>query len=178
MVMGVERPYKLRVDNIDCKMTCGIVLMYQHRVLVVREKYSKLFGFPKGKRQMFASDRRWCESPFGAAKRELKEETGIDLDAFPHKVHYRIRKAYRRDNPNYLYLWIVELMQAPTNIHSVLQKDHLEIDVQCWVPVHLLKQSYYCPANKNRVFNDSITHFFRYFWKYEQKIVHPNPSLR
>lgn len=164
------RCYRLRVDNIDKRITCGIVVIYNNKILIVKEKYSGLYGFPKGKRQMFATDKRWCETLFEAGKRELREETSINLDKINYVSHYRIGKNYNYKRNDQLYLWIVEL-RDPLDVKSLKAND--EIKEIIWTSLDRLKQNY---KNHPKAFNESISHFFNYYYKYENKVLKNNKN--
>jgi 8-oxo-dGTP pyrophosphatase MutT (NUDIX family) len=75
--------------------SCGIVPFCKidevWHVLLIQHKSAKYWGFPKGH-----PDEEKRESPAATAKRELSEETGLQVDKFlsqhPFEEHYTFKK--------------------------------------------------------------------------------------
>jgi 8-oxo-dGTP pyrophosphatase MutT (NUDIX family) len=154
-------PY--RIDNLRKNECCGIVLTTKdHKVLILKERYSRKWGFPKGKRQIF-SNGRWCESGWEAAKRELMEETDIQLTKTA-RATYRIQGEYGPDR-KLLTLWVVQI-EEPLKVNTQVST---EIEDAVWIPIVDLWAKRFCdPIN---IFNTSVGHFFRFFQRYHEKIL-------
>lgn len=106
-------------------------------LIVLENNNHKKFGFPKGRKNNY-------ESPKQAAYRELKEETGIDLN----KIKYRTGGVVKRSN---VVLYIIYVDQDPK-----IKIDRKEIIRYEWVNILDL----FVKSQKNQdLYNRSIKAF-------------------
>lgn len=102
---------------------CGVILRCEEKILIVYQKASGLWGFPKGRKYE-------NEEIFVCAKRELLEETGIDLDKLKfRRSHTHSIGCFR--------LFDVSLQTCITNIHIV--PDEKEIEKIEWKTLHEIR---------------------------------------
>lgn len=124
------------------KVRCGVILISQKGdLLIVHEKSLPIslrkIGFPKGGRKYINNK---LERPLETAKRELKEEVGVDLNYVKHKILFTVRKC--------MILYCVRLLENVTI--RICEREILKFE---WVSFKNLSMRY--RTNKHK-YNMSI----------------------
>lgn len=113
--------------------TYGIFLIArkQRTVLIVRPTGSFFWSLPKG----LKDDPE--ESDFDAAKRELLEETNIDLDKYPHTMHTFAETTYPHKNKKLKCFFVSIPNEIKRNLkcNSFVYGDYPEVCEFQWVPI-------------------------------------------
>ena len=103
--------------------SCGAVIFRKHQnsyqFMIIKQRFGLHFGFPKGRVEE-------NESELMTAKREVKEEVGLDIKIFEHL----------RDVTNYypkpsVSKEVVYFLAEATSNDLILQKE--EVDLALWV---------------------------------------------
>jgi tRNA nucleotidyltransferase (CCA-adding enzyme) len=100
----------------------GVLLYYQNEFLIIHQKSSGFYGFPKGRLE-------YKENPILGAMRELKEETGVEVELNDVNSEPLVVKL---SDLNYFYF--VEVKEKPE-----VKIDGVEIDGYMWGPLTQLK---------------------------------------
>jgi 8-oxo-dGTP pyrophosphatase MutT (NUDIX family) len=144
----------------ECR--CGVVLISKNTnsVLIIKERIRRTpnsgkWGLPKG--QMEEIDKR---NKFACAKRELREETGINLDLIQHEQSGVIRCGST-------FLFIVRIDDEIKN----LVVPNTEIDDAKWVNFNVLCDNF-C-VNNAKMINNSLSLML----KNRKKILMPQQAV-
>lgn len=112
-------------------------------VLIVHENSdTNKYGFPKG-HSLYCSKYSCKERRFTTAVRELREETGIELNSY----NYKKCKTY--ENPLVIYEVRLNISYKDINI----KKDEKEISSVFWMPFKWLVEDYMINP---KIFNNSV----------------------
>lgn len=87
--------------------------------LLVQQKYSQKWGFPKGGLNP-------NESYFNCMKREVREETGVDLNKSRFKLCFNLKIGE-------YYLYVIQLLQKSRCFPFLRIGDKNEINHVCWI---------------------------------------------
>ncbi|MBN2268126.1 MAG: NUDIX domain-containing protein [Acholeplasmataceae bacterium] len=103
--------------------SCGAVIFRKHQnsyqFMIIKQRFGLHFGFPKGHVEK-------NESELMTAKREVKEEVGLDIKIFEHLrdvTNYHPRPSVSKE--------VVYFLAEATSDQVILQKD--EVDQAIWV---------------------------------------------
>jgi 8-oxo-dGTP pyrophosphatase MutT (NUDIX family) len=108
----------------------GILLVNPSgKLLLVKQRESQMWGIPKGKMNSQDKDDLW-----NCARRELYEETGVDVT----KINYKMRWSYRANNTK---IWVVEIVY-PRSLYINTAKSRGEIEAFRWNSLKYLIQNY------------------------------------
>jgi 8-oxo-dGTP pyrophosphatase MutT (NUDIX family) len=102
----------------------AIILTADNEVLVVEGAKSGKWSFPKG-------HGRLNERPLEAAIREVKEETGINLEGIPYTSQRRLRSSGSRKGGTYFVFHVDTAM-------PIIPEDTEEIGTGFWCPLSRL----------------------------------------
>ena len=94
--------------------SCGCIILKDKKVLLIYEKIAQYWGFPKGHME-------GNETELETAKREVKEEVGLDVEINENKryeINYITDKGV--DKTTVLYV------ATPKNDKIVMQEDEIE----------------------------------------------------
>ncbi len=103
--------------------SCGAVIFRKHQnsyqFMIIRQRFGLHFGFPKGHVEK-------NESELMTAKREVKEEVGLDIKIFEHLrdvTNYNPKPSVSKE--------VVYFLAEATSDQVILQKE--EVDQAIWV---------------------------------------------
>ena len=131
--------------NLDTNCTCGCIFYnpISKKFLVVYEKYSRLYGFPKGKRKIF-------ETHHDAGCREILEELNLSVHELLKSKSIKFKSTYLHNFKNFaLYLEFYEVLNMNSFRDICINQTEL-IGVQ-WMEINIL--SFLTKKNKT---NSSI----------------------
>jgi len=128
--------------------SCGAVIFRKiqnkYQYVVIQQRYSLHYGFPKGHVEL-------DESELMTAYREVKEETGLDVEIFDHireKTQYSPRPGIIKDV-------IYFLAKAKS---SIITKQDKEIEAAMWVDESDVLDKLTYPSDK-RIFKSVLNQF-------------------
>ena len=101
--------------------SCGCIVIHQGKVLIIKQ-HQGFYGFPKGHMEK-------NETEFETAKRETKEETGIDVIIIKEK-RYEV-SYYTRKNNLKKVIYFLAYPKNKLDIH-IQEEEILEAK---WVPI-------------------------------------------
>lgn len=99
--------------------SCGCIIIKNNKVLLIYEKVSQYWGFPKGHMEE-------TETELETAKREVKEEVGLDVDIVKDKryeLNYITDKGINKTTVLYVAM--------PKNEKIVMQESEIERTKWC-----------------------------------------------
>lgn len=102
--------------------SCGTVIIKDKKVLLLFQN-NGFWSFPKGHIEP-------GESEIETAKRETKEETGLDVEIFPEKrflLNYYIEEL---DIDKYVVLFLAKIIDD-----KIFERQETEIEEMRWVPI-------------------------------------------
>ena len=102
--------------------SCGAVIIKDKKVLLLFQN-NGFWSFPKGHIEP-------GESEIETAKRETKEETGLDVEIFPEKrflLNYYIEEL---DIDKYVVLFLAKIIDD-----KIFERQETEIEEMRWVPI-------------------------------------------
>lgn len=112
-------------------LSCGGIIKYQNKILIVHSTNNKYWNFPKGQIQS-------GESPIYAARRQIKQETNINVST---SIYKDLGEHEYLSNKN-IHLFLFILDKLPTNVKctsmfqdKLTMKLRPEIDNFKWVTV-------------------------------------------
>ncbi len=108
------------------KFTCGIICIDQDQILMVKQKESQKWGFPKG-----STEHTTDETYLDTSCRELFEETGIFLDK------QTLYPFYWKCNESFYFVTYIEKDDFIIQVHD---KD--EIEEVAWVKIQNMESLY------------------------------------
>jgi 8-oxo-dGTP pyrophosphatase MutT (NUDIX family) len=100
---------------------CGVILLCQNKVLVLRSLYGRNLMFPMGKQLR-------NESSHKCAERECVEETGLQVYLGEHSE--RVELKMNGHTPRYLYIYKLE---CNINLLRISPQTHYEVSNYRWV---------------------------------------------
>ena len=128
--------------------SCGAVIFRKiqnkYQYVVIQQRYSLHYGFPKGHVEL-------DESELMTAYREVKEETGLDVEIFDHireKTQYSPRPGIIKDVIYFL---------AKAKSHIITKQDK-EIEAAMWVDESDVLDTLTYPSDK-RIFKSVLNQF-------------------
>lgn len=124
----------------------GIVFDAERKHILLVQQLSGKWGLPKGSLQT-------GESILSAAKREIKEETGINLNKMTHGTHYLVSDETFRIGRTTFFVFVILRTPVFTN-----KPDPKEVSQFGWIPVRELDS--FCrgrDCNHTLMYKDRIT---------------------
>ena len=117
------KKYATGDDFMIKEKSCGAVIFRKHQntyqFMIIQQRFGLHFGFPKGHVEA-------NENELMTAKREVKEEVGLDIKIFEHLrdvTHYSPRPSVSKE--------VVYFLAEATSDEVKLQED--EVDLALWV---------------------------------------------
>ena len=149
----IVQPYKNKkfVYTNDTPRNKSGVIIYNkqtNHILIVQSR-GNLWGFPKGSFEE-GEDFKTC------AVRELKEETGIDVDMNELSICYNVNNRVK------YYLVETNINHDNVNLQEDKYCDHNDVNGICWINLDCLKNMY---MNENISFNYHARSCLYYFFK-------------
>ena len=115
--------------------SAGVLLVAKHHILFVKEKSSDKWGLPKGSIQK-------DESKVDCWKRELKEETQIDIDLYKYRVIWN-----KRINRYIIYTVILSIDNETFNKMKTQESKSEEINQVEWIKIGEIPTNVYDSLN-------------------------------